>query len=98
MEYQRSTVEFKNQSRRNIKLLVNEGITGVTKKHTLSSTGKCLWCPEAELMYFKAVRDFFETDTARRIMNINQDPADIKVMRIIRKDSCTSYNQSKKLI
>ena len=92
MEYQRNTVEFKNQSRRNIKLLVNEGITGVTKRYTLSGTGKCLWCPEAELMYFKAVRDFFETDTARRIMNINQDPADIKVMRIIRKDSCMSRN------
>ena len=59
MEYQNNIVESKKQIERNIKSLVNEGITGVTKMGTLDSTGICLWCPETEIMYFKEIRDFF---------------------------------------
>lgn len=50
---------------------------------TLDNNGRCFWCPEAEIMYFKALRDFFENDISRKIMNVNQDNFEIKVMKKI---------------
>ncbi len=93
MEYRRDMKEFKKQSKRIIESLVNEAKTGTTKMDTLDNVGRSLWCPEAEAMYFKAVRNFFETSVSRRVMNRNQDTAEIRVMKKVRNinhHSCTN--------
>lgn len=81
MKYQRNTIEFKNQQRINIALLVYEAISGVTKKDIIDNTGRCLWCHETEVMYFKLVRDFFENNISKIIMERNQDNHEVKILK-----------------
>ena len=73
MKYKRDTKEYKLKREQFINLLVEEAASGITKMDTLDETGRCLFCGEAEAMYFKAIRNFFENSISKRIMTINQD-------------------------
>ena len=87
MEFKRDTIEFKERQKNIIEKLVQEASCGETKRDVLTSTGRSLLCKEAEVMYFKAMRDFFETSISHMIMNKNQDIPkckELKKTRILR--------------
>lgn len=84
--FERDTIEFQKKQEKMIELLVNEAITGKTKIDVLDNSGRCLWCPEAEAMYFKSISDFFQNSISKRIMNINQDDSEIKVLKITKNN------------
>lgn len=80
MEFERGTLEYQKKQEKIISGLVKEGVTGVTKMDTLSSSGRCFFCTEAEVMYFKAMRNFFENSISKRVMTRNQDVPCSKVL------------------
>ena len=86
MVYKRDTIEYQKIQEKNIELLVNEAMTGKTKMDVLDNSGRCLWCFEAEAMYFKAIRDFFENSISKRVMDINQDNSEFKVLKLTRNN------------
>ena len=86
MLYKKDIIEYQKKEEKDIELLVNEAITDKTQMDVLDNSGRCLWCPEAEAMYFKSIRDFFKNSISKRIMDINQDNSEIKVLKFTRNN------------
>lgn len=61
-----------SRQKRNRDILIQEGLTGITKRDTLPNTALPLE-KEMAAMYFKELREFFKTSLAARCMNLNQD-------------------------
>ena len=80
--YKRDTIEYQSKQLKNIEMLVNEAINGVTKMDKLDNSGRALFCPEAEAMYFNAIRTFFENSISKRVMDYNQDNSETKVLKM----------------
>lgn len=68
----RTYAEYSRQQRRNVKILIEEGVNGITQKDTMPNSAFPL-VGEAEAMYFKGARDFLETTLAHIIYNRDQD-------------------------
>lgn len=70
--FERDQLQYINTQFKNISSLVNEAVTSKTKVDALSNSAQPLR-GEAEAMYFKAIRVFFENIVSRKIMNHNHD-------------------------
>lgn len=73
MGFQRDTKELKKENEAYIDMLINEALSGVTKMDTLKNEGRILSCREAQIMYYTAIRHFFQNSISKRVMNHNQD-------------------------
>ena len=83
MKYNRDNSKYHKLQEEHIKILINEAVTGITKKDTLKGRGRCITCIEAEIDYFNAIRDFFETNLSQRIAKNNQDIPETKILKMI---------------
>ena len=81
MTFERDTKEFQERQEKIIEKLIKEAVTGETKMDTLDNSGRCLFCPEAEAMYFQKVRNFFENSISKRVMTRNQDKPKIRILK-----------------
>ena len=81
MTFERDTKEFQERQEKIIEKLIKEAVTGETKMDTLDNSGRCLFCSEAEAMYFQKVRNFFENSISKRVMTRNQDKPKIRILK-----------------
>ena len=81
MTFERDTKEYQEEQERIIKNLVQEAVTGETKMDSLDNSGRSLFCPEAEAMYFQEVRNFFENSISNKVMTRNQDKAKRMILK-----------------
>lgn len=72
MLYERDTAEYQKTQENFINLLVDDAMSGETKLDTLPNMAQPLQ-GEVEAMYFKSIRNFFETSISHRIMSLHQD-------------------------
>lgn len=66
--FERDTAKYQQQQEEIISGLVEECVNGITKMDHPPNEGQPLY-GEAEAMYFKAIRNFFENSISHRIMN-----------------------------
>ncbi len=81
MKFKRDTKEYQEEQERIMKNLVQEAVTGETKMDTLDNSGRCLFCSEAEVMYFQEVRNFFENSISKKVMTRNNMKMTLKIER-----------------
>ena len=81
MTFERDTKEYQEEQERIIKNLVQEAVTEKTKMDSLDNSGRSLFCPEAEAMYFQEVRNFFENSISNKVMTRNQDKAKRMILK-----------------
>lgn len=81
MTFKRDTKEYQERQEIKIEKLVEEAVTGETKMDTLDNSGRNLFCPEAEAMYFQEVRNFFENSISNKVMTRNQDKAKRMILK-----------------
>ncbi len=67
-----SRTEMLYEQKKNINILMQEGLQGVTKRDVLPNTAPPLE-GEIEAMYFNELRMFLKTSIAARCMSLNQD-------------------------
>ena len=65
---ERDTAKYQQQQEKIISRLVEECVNGITKMDHPPNEKQPLY-GEAEAMYFKAIRNFFENSISHRIMN-----------------------------
>ena len=66
--FKRDTAKYQQQQEEFISKLVEEGVNGITKMDHPPNEEQPLY-GEAEAMYFKAIRNFFENSISHRVMN-----------------------------
>ena len=72
MMYKHNSLEQMNKQKEIRQALIEEGVSGVTKRDILPNKSFPLY-GESEAMYFRLSRDFLKTSLANRIMDISQD-------------------------
>ena len=65
--YARDTIEFKQESKKHIDILMKELTTGITKRDVLPKGGQYMQ-GEAEAMYFQSLKNFFENSISHLVM------------------------------
>ena len=61
-----------NNSNKFVEKLIYEGSNGYQNEY-FATSGRSLFCIEAEIMYFKEMRNFFSNSISHKVMNRNQD-------------------------
>ena len=70
--YTHNSLEQMTKQKERRQALIEEGVSGITKKDTLPNTSFPLY-GESEAMYFRLSRNFLRTSLAKRILDISQD-------------------------
>ena len=67
--YLRDGIDFKEEQRKHVQSLVNEGVEGITQKDVLPNSAQPLQ-GEVEAMYFKEMREFLENSVSEIVMEV----------------------------